>query len=57
MSSLKGRFNVDEALDCVDLEFRNYVPSEESLQFFNLMRVFIGEDFEISNPIATGNKG
>lgn len=50
MSSLKGRFNVDEALDCVDLEFRNYVPSEESLQFFNLMRVFIGEDFEISNP-------
>lgn len=45
-----GKFNVDDALDCVDVEFKSYSPSDQALEFFALIRVFFGEDFEIPNP-------
>ncbi|MCK5613302.1 hypothetical protein KAR91_66135 [Candidatus Pacearchaeota archaeon] len=44
------KFDVDEALDTVDLSFSNYTPSEDSLEFFALIRIFFGEDFEVPNP-------
>lgn len=50
MAIIREKFDVDDALDVVDLEFKNYTPSAESLEFFALMRVFFGEDFEIPNP-------
>ena len=46
----RGKFNVDEALDTMDMEFKNYMPSTEALEFFALIRVFMGEDFEVPNP-------
>lgn len=45
------KFDIDAALDCVDLRFTGYVPSQDAFEFFNLIRVFFGEDFEIPNPI------
>lgn len=45
-----GKFSVEDALDNVDLHFSKYVPSSSSLEFFALMRVFFGEDFEIPSP-------
>lgn len=43
-------FDIDEALDSVDLSFKNYTPSEAAIEFFILIRVFFGEDFEVPNP-------
>ena len=45
------KFDIDAALDCVDLTFPGYVPSQDAFEFFNLIRVFFGEDFEVPNPI------
>lgn len=50
MSKLQ-KFDIDAALDCVDLKFTGYIPSQEAFEFFNLIRVFFGEDFEVPNPI------
>ena len=47
---LLQKFSVDDALDSVDLTFPNYTPSKESLEFFNLIRIFMGKDFEVPNP-------
>lgn len=44
-------FDLDEALDGIDLTFNGYVPSEYSLEFFALMRVVTGEDFEFPTPL------
>ncbi len=46
----KGEFDIDAALDSVDLAFRNYKPSQQAFEFFALIRVFYGEDFEIASP-------
>lgn len=43
-------FDVDEALDSIDLNFPGYMPSAESLEFFMLMRLVAGRDFEFSTP-------
>ena len=51
MSNEVHRFDVDAALDCVDLRFTGYIPSNDSLEFFNLIRIFTGQDFEIDTPI------
>ena len=51
MTLLKGRFSIDEGLDSIDLTFPNYTPTIQAFTFFNTMRVFFGEDFEISNPM------
>ena len=45
----KGYFNVDHALDSMDMEFTNYTPSLEALEFFAIIKVFYGEDFEVPN--------
>jgi len=42
-------FDIDEALDNIDLEFSNYTPSEDAIEFFNIIRLVFGEDFEIPN--------
>jgi phage terminase large subunit-like protein len=46
----RNKFDVDYALDTVDLRFSNYTPSTDALEFFNLIRIFMGEDFEVPNP-------
>lgn len=54
MSDIKSKiqkFDLDAALDSVDLSFKNYTPSEDSLEFFVLMRLVAGEDFEFSTPL------
>ena len=45
----KGSFNVDQALDSMDLEFKNYTPSLDALEFFAVIKIFYGEDFEVPN--------
>lgn len=50
-SELLNKFNVDDALDCIDVRFSNYgTPSVEALEFFNLMRIVFGKDFEVDSP-------
>ena len=44
-------FNVDEALDVIDLTFNNYTPSEDALKFFTIIRMVMGEDPEFENSI------
>lgn len=46
----REKFDIDYALDNVDLTFSNYIPSTDALEFFNLIRILYGEDFEIPNP-------
>ena len=51
MSNALTKFDVDAALDAIDLRFTGYLPSKDSLEFFNLIRVFQGQDFEIDTPM------
>lgn len=51
MAKVIQKFDIDAALDCVDLRFTGYTPSQDAFEFFNLIRVFFGEDFEVPNPI------
>jgi len=46
------RFNIDEALDNLDLTFNGYIPSEDALEFWALARIIKGEDFEVKNPLV-----
>ena len=45
------KFDLDAALDSIDLSFNGYVPTEDSLEFFALMRMVQGEDFEFKTPL------
>lgn len=47
----KYAFNVDKALDVINLKFDNYVPSEDALKFFNVIRLVMGEDPEVENSL------
>jgi phage terminase large subunit-like protein len=47
----KYAFNVDEALDNIDLTFGGYKPSEQALEFFNIIRLVMGEDPEVDNGL------
>src|SRR5574344_213147 len=47
----KYAFNVDEALDCIDLTFNGYTPSKDALHFFNVIRLVLGEDPEVDNGL------
>ena len=47
----KYAFNVDEALDNIDLGFHGYTPSEDALKFFNIVRLVLGEDPEVDNGL------
>ena len=54
MSDIKNnikKFDLDRALDTVDLKFNGYGPSEDSLEFFALMRLVNGDNFEFSTPL------
>jgi len=54
MSNIKKnqkKFDLDKALDTLDLTFHGYTPSKDSLEFFALMRMVQGEDFEFSTPL------
>jgi len=45
-------FELDLALDTYDPTFPNYTPSKEAFEFFNIMRLVEGGDFEFDTPIA-----
>lgn len=44
-------FNVDAALDTVDLTFNGYIPSADAIEFFNLVRLVLGEEPEFGNSL------
>ena len=44
-------FDVDLALDIIDYTFPGYMPSEQALEFFNLIRLVQGKDFEFGTPM------
>ena len=44
-------FSIDDALDNVDLSFKNYTPSEQALEFWAIARLIKGEDFDVPNPL------
>jgi len=55
MSEIKKNiklFDIDAALDSIDLSFHGYIPSEEALEFFNVIRLVQGEDFEFTTPLG-----
>jgi len=46
------KFDLDAALDSYDPTFPRYKPSKEAFEFFTLMRLVQGGDFEFDTPIA-----
>ena len=44
-------FNVDTALDNIDLLFNGYTPSVQAIDFFNVIRLVLGEDPEVRNSL------
>jgi len=44
-------FDLDKALDTVDFSFNGYTPTEDALEFFVIMRLVSGEDFEFTTPL------
>jgi len=52
MQKSVSKFNIDKALDTIDYTYPGYLPSEEALEFFNLMRLVQGKDFEFKTPLA-----
>ena len=46
------QFDMEGALDTIDYTFPNYTPSEDALEFFALMRLVEGADFEFKTPLA-----
>lgn len=48
----KAVFDLDAALDSYDPTFPRYTPSQDAFEFFTLMRMVEGQDFEFSTPIA-----
>ena len=50
MSKIR-KFLAEEALDTIDYSFPNYMPSEQALEFFTLMRLVQGKDFEYKTPM------
>lgn len=47
-----AEFNLDAALDSYDPTFPRYNPSKDAFEFFILMRLVQGGDFEFDTPIA-----
>ncbi len=45
-------FPLDLALETYDPTFPGYTPSTDALDFFNLMRLVQGSDFEFASPLA-----
>ena len=46
------KFDLDEALKTYDPDFPRYKITAQAIEFFNLMRMVMGEDFEFSTPKA-----
>jgi len=44
-------FDAHLALETIDYSFPNYTPSDDALEFFNLMRLVEGKDFEYNTPL------
>ena len=44
-------FNVDSALDSIDLLFNGYIPSKDAIEFFNIIRLVLGEEPEVENSL------
>lgn len=44
-------FSVDKALDSIDLTFNGYMPSRDAVDFFNVIRLVMGEDPEVDNGL------
>lgn len=52
-SLVKGAaFDLDKALDTYDPSFPRYTISADAIEFFNLMRLVEGKDFEFNTPKA-----
>ena len=51
MANVEEELDIDLMLDTVDLSFPGYIPSNDSLEFFVLMRLVAGEDFEFDTPM------
>lgn len=47
-----AEFDLDKALDTYDPTFPRYTPSQDALEFFILMRLVQGSDFEFETPVA-----
>lgn len=47
-----AEFDLDKALDTFDPTFPRYTPSKDAFEFFILMRLVQGGDFEFDTPIA-----
>jgi hypothetical protein len=47
-----GEITVDKLLDHADVVLEWYIPSIEAIEFFNFMRLVLGEEPENSNPKA-----
>lgn len=47
-----AEFQLDKALDTYDPTFPRYEPSKHAFEFFTLMRLVQGKDFEFNTPIA-----
>lgn len=47
-----AEFDLDGALDTYDPTFPRYTPSRDAIEFFILMRLVQGSDFEFDTPIA-----
>jgi len=45
-------FDLDGALDSYDPTFPRYAPSRDAFEFFTLMRMVEGRDFDFATPIA-----
>jgi len=45
-------FDLDKALDTYDPTFPRYTPSKNALEYFNIMRLVQGKDFEFNTPKA-----
>ena len=43
------KFNIDKALDTIDLTFANYTPSKDAIEFFIVIRMVLGEEPEVKN--------
>ena len=51
LNRVEYEFNVDKALDCIDLTFNGYIPSRDAIDFFNVIRLVLGEDPEVDNSL------
>lgn len=48
----KYEFDIDHALDNMDLTFGGYKPSRDAIEFFSLMRLVMGEEPEVENSLV-----